>query len=109
MNNLFPACEILKHLTDLELEELKNRLAAEPLQAVLEEQQRRKTGAWTQWACKFEGMCDACGRARLIDEVTAGVDRGWRIGWICYECSLRRQELEKQNESVPEMVRTIKG
>jgi hypothetical protein len=96
MNNIYPACEIIKHFNDFELDLLARRLTdpkdEQALRAVWEEKKRRRRLG--SWECEFEGRCDVCGRSRLIDEVSPGTEMGWRVGYICYECKLRRQGLE---------------
>lgn len=39
------------------------------------------------WENSFEGKCDICRKDKQLHEVKPGVQYGWRVGYVCYECS----------------------
>jgi len=45
---------------------------------------------YDKWEETFDGKCDICRATKTINEVTPGVQFGWRVGYVCASCSSRK-------------------
>lgn len=50
-----------------------------------------------KWEETFDGKCDICRAPKTINEVTPGVQFGWRVGYVCASCSSRKTPNESSS------------